>query len=109
MEHSHIGDMQISLICKTPAGQEKSVVILQDYYTFSATPPGLDDDTYEWYYKIIECKATYGKYGNAGSPGEWVSDGNKIGSVAMRTFVRYVDGTYSATGVRQEATAFEDG
>jgi subtilisin-like proprotein convertase family protein len=43
MEHSFIGDLQISLVGPDNCG---SVIILQDYYTIAQG--GYDDDTYTW-------------------------------------------------------------
>ncbi|MBR5984288.1 MAG: InlB B-repeat-containing protein, partial [Bacteroidales bacterium] len=49
MEHSHISDMQIKIVC--PNG--RSSIILPDLFSTSDYPPGLDDYTYTWPYRHL--------------------------------------------------------
>ena len=96
MEHSHIGDMQISLKCKTPENVEKSVVILQNY------------TNYDWPYNVIECYAYYDKYYNNGAAGGCSMGALYSSSSLNSVFVIKEGNTYRPTGVRQEATSFDD-
>ena len=102
MEHSHIGDMQIKLVC--PNGQ--SAIILQDAYGTSSG--GLDNATYDWPYNVIHFEVRYALYENAAGAGG-CSRGDYLGNISFYGFVVYKNGVYSVTGVRQEATAFPVG
>ncbi|MBQ6276373.1 MAG: proprotein convertase P-domain-containing protein, partial [Bacteroidales bacterium] len=102
MEHSHIGDMQIKLVC--PNGQ--SAIILQDAYGTSSG--GLDNATYDWPYNVIHFEVRYALYENAAGAGG-CSRGGYLGNTSFYGFVVYKNGVYSVTGVRQEATAFPVG
>ena len=99
LEHSHIGDMQIKLIC--PNGQ--SSIILEDSYGIANG--GLDEYQYDWMYTNILFWAQYKVYTNTAGDGG-CSQGAYQGTADMRTYVVYNGSTYSTTGVRQEATGF---
>ena len=120
MEHSHMGDVQISLKCHTPptpghpAGIEKTAVLLQDSYPLyksdGVTPSGAKDDAaYDWPYEVIRCKALYYLYSNSYEEGVGCGMGEYDGEYVMNTYVIKNDGGYYATGVRQEATSFNAG
>ncbi len=104
LEHSHIGDMQISLKCYTPDLQERTAILLQDSY--STSNGGLDNASYSWPYNVIECKATFNVYRNNGDPGE-CSKGTYENQEDVRVYVIKNGDTYGATGIRQEATSFD--
>jgi len=99
LEHTHIGDMQIKLIC--PNGQ--SSIILEDSYGIANG--GLDEYQYDWMYTNILFWASYRVYTNTAGDGGCVQ-GAYQGTADMRTYVVYDGSTYSTTGVRQEASSF---
>lgn len=99
LEHTHIGDMQIKLVC--PNGQ--SSIILEDSYGMANG--GLDDYQYDWMYTNIMFWAQYRVYSNNAGDGGCVQ-GAYQGTADMRTYVVYNGTTYSTTGVRQEASGF---
>ncbi len=104
LEHSHIGDVQISLKCYTPNYQPRTAILLQDAKGTSGG--GLDNATYDWPYNVIRCYANFYRYRNPGYANGTCSQGTYDGQVTMRVFVGY-DNT--ATGIRQEAKAFDRG
>ena len=99
MEHSHIGDLQIKLIC--PNG--RSAIILQDAY--GTSDGGLDNATYSWPYNTIAFLARYDVYENTAGDGG-CSRGDYLGTAGAYVYVVYNNGVYSTTGIRQEGTAF---
>ena len=102
LEHSHIGDVQISLKCYTPNHEPRTAILLQDCQ--GASGGGLDNDSYAWPYKVISCYAIFDRYVNDGyNRGECVQ-GRANNSVYMKVFVGYNN---TSTGVRQEARAFD--
>ncbi len=98
LEHSFIGDMQISVVC--PNGQ--SALILEDKY---ATGDAQDGFVYDWPYTTLWCYALYKKYYDLGNcvKGE---DSNPGYVYYALTYVVYNGSYYSGTGNRAEATAF---
>ncbi len=106
LEHSFIGDMQISLKCYTPEHEERTAILLQDAYDLY--DGGLDNAEYDWPYIYINCFAKYKKYNNPRYSSGECSQGSYIGEVNENVYVKYDGTAYSATGVRIEASAFDD-
>ena len=106
LEHSFIADMQISLKCYTPELEERTAILLQDKYDIS--DGGLDNATYTWPYIYICCKAKYNRYYNTGYSSGECTQGTYKDQVNKVIYVKYDGSTYSATGVRIEATAFDE-
>ena len=102
LEHSHIGDVQISLKCYTPNHEPRTAILLQDCQ--GASGGGLDNDSYAWPYKVISCYAVFDRFVNDGYNSGDCIKGRASGSANMKVFVGY-DNT--STGVRQEARAFD--
>ena len=109
MEHSHIGDVQISLKCYTPDGVEKSAVLLQDYYPLvynNESTGAKDDATYDWPYNVIMFNARFNRYENTSYSTGGCDRGDLIDNTDWYYYVVYDGENYSLTGVRQKATAF---
>ena len=105
LEHSFIADMQISLKCYTPEHEERTAILLQDAYDLS--DGGLDNAEYDWPYIYINCYAKYKRYNNTGYSSGECSQGSFVDEVNRSVYVKYDGTTYSATGVRIEASAFD--
>ncbi len=103
LEHSHIGDVQISLKCYTPNYEPRTAILLQDQK--NSAGGGLDNATYAWPYVVVRCYASFDRYIND----QYSSGGCQQGrldrqNVSMAVYVGY-NGT--STGIRQEGRAFD--
>ena len=103
LEHSHIGDVQISLKCYTPNYEPRTAILLQDQK--NSAGGGLDNATYAWPYLVVRCYASFDRYIN----NQYSSGGCQQGrldrqNVSMPVYVGY-NGT--STGIRQEGRAFD--